>query len=264
MLKAENISVGYGACEVISGVSLEAKAGEIVALLGANGAGKTTLLRALNGAIPALKGEIRLNEKPLAQFSRREIARKITVVAQETELKFPVAVLEFVLAGRFAANAGAFGWETERDVEIAGKSLIEVDLAGFEKRLMNQLSGGERQRAVFARALATEASIFLLDEPTANLDLSHQVSLLRLMQKKCKTEQAAAVVITHDLNAAAEFADRILLLKQGNLVAVGKPGEVLTEENLREAFGVRVLLDQHPVSNNLRITTIYQERELRI
>ena len=257
MLKAKNITVAYGVCEVISGVSLEAKAGEIIALLGANGAGKTTLLRALNGAIPILKGEILLDEKPLAQFSRREIARKIAVVAQETELKFPVTVLEFVLAGRFAQSAGAFGWETEDDIEIARKYLIETDLAGFEKRLMNQLSGGERQRAVFARALAAEASIFLLDEPTANLDLAHQVSLLRLMQKKCKTQETAAVVITHDLNAAAEFADRILLLKLGKVVAAGKPGEVLTEENLRETFGVRVLLDRHPFSTNLRITTIY-------
>lgn len=257
MLEAKDISIGYGVCEVVSGVSLAAKAGEIVALLGANGAGKTTLLRALNGAIPVLKGGILLNEKPLAQFSRREIARKIAVVAQESELKFPVTVLEFVLAGRFAAGTTAFGWETGRDVEIARQSLAETDLAGFEKRLMNQLSGGERQRAVFARALATEASIFLLDEPTANLDLAHQVSLLRLMQKKCKTLKTAAVVITHDLNAAAEFADRILLLKKGRLVAGGKPQEVLTEENLRETFGVRVLLDQHPVSDNLRITAIY-------
>lgn len=256
LLKAENISVGYGACEVISGVSLDAREGEIVALLGANGAGKTTLLRALNGAVPILEGEIRLDEKPLAQFSRREIAGKIAVVAQETELRFPVTVLEFVLAGRFA-HGGAFGWETERDVEIARRSLSDADLSGFEKRVMNQLSGGERQRAVFARALATEAKLFLLDEPTANLDLAHQVLLLRLIKNKCQNENGAAIVITHDLNTAAEFADRILLLKNGKLVAAGKPREVLTAENLHETFGVRVLLDAHPVSNNLRITTIY-------
>lgn len=257
MLEVREISIGYGVCEVVAGVTFEARAGEITALLGANGAGKTTLLRALNGAMPILKGELLLGGKPLDQFSRREIARRIAVVAQESELKFPVTVLEFVLSGRFAANRGAFGWETERDVEIARKSLVEADLAGFEKRLMNRLSGGERQRAVFARALATEAKIFLLDEPTANLDLPHQVSLLRLMQRKCKTEGKSAIVITHDLNAAAEFADRVLLLKRGKLIAAGKPNRVLTIENLREAFGVQILLDEHPVSNNLRITTIY-------
>lgn len=255
MLEAKEISIGYGVRAVVAGVSLKVRSGEIVVLLGANGAGKTTLLGALNGAIPIMRGEVRLDEKLLATFSRREIARRIAVVAQETELRFPVTVLQFVLAGRFAH--GAFGWETERDVEIARKSLAEAHLIGFEKRLMNELSGGERQRAVFARALATEADIFLLDEPTANLDLAHQVLLLRLMKTKCRTENAAAVVITHDLNTAAEFADRILLLKLGKLIAAGKPREVLTAENLHETFGVRVFLDQHPISNNLRITTIY-------
>ena len=257
MLKAENISVGYAAREIVSGVSLELCEGEIIALLGGNGAGKTTLVRALNGAIPVLKGEILLDGKPMKLYSRREIARKIAVVAQESELKFPVTVLEFVLAGRFAATIGAFGWESREDLEIARKSLIAADLANFDNRLMNRLSGGERQRAVFARALATEAGIFLLDEPTANLDLAHQVLLLRLVREKCRKQNAAAVVITHDLNLAAEFADRILLLKNGKLLANGRSQEVLTERNLNETFGVRVLLDRHPVSNNLRITTIY-------
>lgn len=257
MLRAENISVGYDSREVISGVSLELRSREIVVLLGGNGAGKTTLLRALNGAVPVLKGEILLDEKRLENYSRREIARKIAVVAQESELKFPVTVFEFVLAGRFAATNGAFGRESREDLEIARKSLIETDLANFDNRLMNQLSGGERQRAVFARALATQARIFLLDEPTANLDPAHQVLLLKHVREKCRRQNAAAVVITHDLNLAAEFADCVLLLKNGKLLANGKPQEVLTEKNLSETFGVRVLLDAHPVSNNLRITTIY-------
>lgn len=256
MLQAQEISIGYGACEVISGVSLEVCQGEIIALLGGNGAGKTTLLRALNGSIATMKGEIWLDEKPLTSYSRRETARKIAVVAQEAELKFPVTVLEFVLSGRFA-HSSAFGWENADDIEIARKALVDSDLSDFENRLMNQLSGGERQRAVFARALATEARLFLLDEPTANLDLSHQVLLLKLMREKCSKHGAAAVVVTHDLNLAAAFADRILLLKRGKIVAAGKPHDVLSEENLRETFGVRVLLDAHPVSNSLRITTIY-------
>ena len=148
------------------------------------------------------------------------------------------------------------------NVGFGGKARVDellerFGLAQLADARPGRLSGGERQRVVLARALATEARLLLLDEPTANLDLAHQVSLLRLMQKKCKTGQASAVVITHDLNAAAEFADRILLLKRGKVVAAGKPGEVLTEENLRETFGVRVLLDRHPFSTNLRITTIY-------
>lgn len=256
MLEAKNISIGYGGCEVISGVSLTAREGEICVVLGANGAGKTTLLKALNGSLPLAGGEIRLDGKSLKSYSRRELARKIAVVAQENETKFPITVLEFVLSGRFA-HGGAFGWETERDLLIARNALLEADLKNFESRTMNQLSGGERQRAVFARALATEARILLLDEPTANLDLAHQASFFRLVREKCR-DGFSAVVITHDLNLAAEFADNVLLLKRGKAIAQGAPTEVLTAENLREAFDISVWLDRHPASGRLRVTTIYQ------
>ena len=237
-------------------VSFTLKAGEIIALLGANGAGKTTTLRALNGTLPIAKGEITLNETSLNKYSRREIARKIAVVAQETETKFPVSVLEFVLSGRFA-HGTAFGWETESDLHIAANALQMCDLASYEHRLMNQLSGGERQRVVLARALATQAEILLLDEPTANLDLAHQSLMFQLVRERCKSCKASAIVITHDLNLASEFADEIVLLKNGGISAKGKPNEVLTEENLREVFGVRVLLDENPVSGKRRVTIIY-------
>jgi iron complex transport system ATP-binding protein len=257
MLKAREITIGYGFCEVVGDVSFNVKNGEIVAILGANGAGKTTLLRALNGSLPLMKGEILLNGKPLEKYSRREIAQKIAVVAQENPVNFPITVFEFVLGGRFASG-GAFGWEDERDVEIAKNALLEADLKGFEKRLLNHLSGGERQRVVLARALATEAKILLLDEPTANLDLAHQAALLRLVREKCDQHGFASVVITHDLNLAAGFADTMLLLKRGQTIALGKPAEVLTEANLRETFDIGVLLDRHPASKKPRVTTIYQ------
>lgn len=242
---------------MIAPLSFAVAAGETVIVLGANGAGKTTLLRALNGALSLQTGEILLAGGRLTMLSRREIARRIAVVAQENETKFPITVLEFVLNGRFAQTGGAFGWENQTDVEIAKRSLVEVDLENFDDRLMNNLSGGERQRAVFARALATEASLLLLDEPTANLDLAHQVSLLKLVRQKCDQENVAAVVITHDLNLAAQFADKILLLKKGAAIAFGAPAEVLTNHNLRRAFGVEVLLDQHPTTGKTRVTTIF-------
>jgi iron complex transport system ATP-binding protein len=256
MLEARNISINYGECEVLQNVSFVLRDGQTLAVLGANGAGKTTLLRALNGFLPISKGEIRLEEKALREFSRREIAQKMSVVAQENETKFPVTVLEFVLAGRFA-HGGVFGWESERDVQVAKNALEMCDLKNYEARLMNRLSGGERQRVVFARALATEASILLLDEPTANLDLSHQALMFRLVRRRCKTNEAAAVIVTHDLNLAAEFADEILLLKNGSIAAKGAPNEVLNAETLREVFAVEVLLDENPVSKKRRVTAIY-------
>ena len=258
MLEVNNITIKYGVCDVVRDVSFALKSGEIVAVLGANGAGKTTLLRTLNGALPLSNGEILVEGKSLEKYSRREIAQKISVVAQENETKFPVTVLEFVLAGRFA-HGGVFGWERDEDIAIAKDALELCDLKSFESRQMNQLSGGERQRVVFARAIATQAKVLLLDEPTANLDLSHQALMFRLISQRCKNENFSAVIITHDLNLASEFADEILLLKRGEIVAKGAPENVLTAENLQTVFEVEVLLDGHPKSGKPRITMNYSD-----
>ncbi len=256
MLEVRNISVNYAARTIVEDISFSLARGQIIVLLGANGAGKTTVLKSLNGSLPVAKGEITLDGDDVKSYSRREIARKIAVVAQENETKFPVSVLEFVLSGRFAHGA-AFGWETENDRRIALDCLRLCDLREYETRLMNELSGGERQRVVLARALATEAQILLLDEPTANLDLAHQSLMFRLVRERCETCNTAAIVITHDLNLAAEFADRIILLGGGKIIAKGAPKEVLTEENLAKVFNVRVLLDENPFSKKIRVTTIY-------
>jgi iron complex transport system ATP-binding protein len=256
MLEVQNISVGYGVCVVVKDISFTLQSGEILAIVGANGAGKTTLLKSLNATLPLMDGDILLDGRPLKNYSRREIARKIAVIAQENETKFPVSVLDFVLAGRFA-HGGSFGWETERDLQVALNSLEICDLNNYENRLMNQLSGGERQRVILARALATEANILLLDEPTANLDLQHQGLLFRLIKERCETYDSAAIVITHDLNLASEFACEIILLENGKIAAKGKPEVVLTVENLRTVFGVKVLLDENPLSGKMRVTAIY-------
>ena len=176
------------------------------------------MLRACNGTVQLTSGQIALDGASLWDLSRREIARNIAVVAQENETKFPITVFEFVLAGRFARGA-AFGWETEADIEAAQKALSLCDLTDFGGRFMNELSGGERQRVVLARALAAETGVLLLDEPTANLDLSHQGLMLKLVRRRCSDSGAAAIVITHDLNLAAEFADSVVMLKNGMVAA---------------------------------------------
>ena len=256
MLAVTDISVRFGDRTVIDGVSLELAPGEVVALLGPNGAGKTTLLRACNGTVPIGAGRIELDGIPLNSLSRREIARSIAVVAQENETKFPITVGEFVLAGRFARGA-AFGWETPADIDAANKALAACDLGDFETRLMNELSGGERQRVVLARALAAETAVLLLDEPTANLDLAHQALMLKLVRDRCRNAGASAIVITHDLNLASEFANSVVLLKDGRVLASGTPSDVLTTENLRQVYDVQVVLDENPASGKLRVTTVY-------
>lgn len=261
MLEAREISVNYGERVAVANISLSAEPGEMTAIIGPNGAGKSTLMRALNGALALSSGEIKLDGKPLRSFARRAIGRRIAVVAQEAELRFPVTVMEFVLGGRYAwSGVGAWGWETERDVFVTEEVLRETELEDFSARLMSELSGGERQRAVLARALSTEAGVLLLDEPTANLDLAHQATVLQLVRARCDQKGAAAIVVTHDINLAAEFSDRVLLLQKGRALAAGTPREVLTPELMKEVFEIQVLVDAHPVTGAPRITPVHEAR----
>ena len=258
MLEAHNIHVNYGARAVLKDIDLRCAQGELISVIGPNGAGKSTLLRTLNGGLVPSRGDVLLDEQPIRSLSRRAVARRIATVAQDADVRFPVTVLEFILGGRYAwSNASSWGWENAEDVKIAMTTVRETELEGFEARLMNQLSGGERQRAILARALATEAKMYLLDEPTANLDLAHQATILALVRKRCDSRGDAAIVVTHDINLAAEFSDRVLLIKKGQTVAFGQPGEVFTAELLKEVFSVEVLVDAHPVSGAPRVTPVH-------
>src|ERR1043166_3534456 len=262
MLEARNITIKYEARVAAAEVSLSLANSEVTTIIGPNGAGKSSVLRALNGGVPPTAGQIMLDRAPLDSYSRRAIAKRIAVVAQEADLRFPVTVFEFVLGGRYAwANTSAWGWESERDIAIAQTAIAETELGEFESRLMNELSGGERQRAVLARALATEAKLFLLDEPTANLDLAHQATMLSLIRSRCAKEESAAVVVTHDVNLAAEFSDQVMLMKDGRTVAFGASREVPTEKLLKQVFGLRVLVDAHPVSGAPRVTPVHMQTQ---
>jgi iron complex transport system ATP-binding protein len=258
MLDARDLTIAYDHRIAVADITLSLKPGEITAIIGPNGAGKSTLLKSLNSQVSPSSGSILLDGQPLERLNRRTISRRIAVVAQETELRFPVTVLEFVLGGRFAwaTNAG-WGWETEHDLQIADVVLRETELSELSGRLMNELSGGERQRALMARALATEAPILLLDEPTANLDLSHQATLLALVRNRCDRKEAAALVVTHDINLAAQFADNLILMKQGRAVHTGTPEQVLQPQILQDVFEVTVLVDAHPVTGGPRVTPVH-------
>jgi iron complex transport system ATP-binding protein len=246
LLELRDVHFSY-AHPVLTGVTLDVCAGELVALLGPNGAGKSTLLGLAHGQLQPQRGEVRLNGGSLAGLSRRELARQIGLVAQQGELQFPLTALEFTLAGRFA-HAQGFGFDAARDVESARAALRATDAVQFAARHFNELSSGEKQRVLLARALAQEPRLLLLDEPTANADLAHQLSLLDLVRQLTRERQLAALLVTHEINLAAEFADRIALLKDGRLLACGAPHEVITEPLLGEAFGTPLLVGAHPQS----------------
>jgi len=252
MLELRDVSFCYHR-PVVSGISLEVKAGEIVALLGPNGAGKSTLLAIACGSLKPQMGEVRFDDRPLADFSRREIARTIALVVQAGDVRFPLTALEYVLAGRFA-HASAFGFDSRHDVEIAMKSLTDMDALQFATIRFNELSSGERQRIVLARAMAQEPRMLLLDEPTANADLAHQISFLGFVKGLTRERNMGVLFVTHEINLAAEFADRVALIKDGRLIAGGQPEEIMTVDLLSQLFELPLLIDKHPVSGKPRIS----------
>src|SRR5262249_30866561 len=257
-MRVDELTIMYGHRIAVERLSLDLKQGEIVTIIGPNGAGKSSLLRGVNGGLQPGGGRVLLEGLRLSSYTRQAIAQRIAVVAQEAELRFPVTVLEFVLGGRYAwASTTGWGWETEHDLRVVRDVLHETELNSLARRLMNELSGGERQRCLLARALATEASILLLDEPTANMDLAHQARILSLIRIRSNKQNTAAIVITHDLNLAAHFSDRVLLMKDGRTVALGEPARVLTVKLLKEVFEVEVMIDAHPITGVPRVTSVH-------
>jgi iron complex transport system ATP-binding protein len=225
--------------EVLRGVDLRLEQGELVALLGTNGSGKTTLLRVLAGTLRAGSGSIDLFGRPLAEFSRAALARRVAVLPQSLELPAGFRAGELVEMGRAPHAQRRFG-PTRADEEAVERALIDADALDLAHRHIEELSGGERQRVLVAMALAQEPDLLLLDEPTLHLDLAHQVALLNAIDRLRLRRGLAVLAVLHDLNLATAFAPRVALLSAGVVVADGPPGDVLTPDRVREAFGVAV------------------------
>ncbi len=248
-LVARGIVAGYGARPVLRGVDVELAGGAVVAILGPNGAGKSTLLRALAGMLAPSSGEVLLDGVPVATLSRAAIARRIAVVPQVLELLFPFTVREIVGLGR-TAHLGWLGTPSPTDRAAVDRALAELELEPLAGRRIDTLSGGERQRAVLAMALAQEADVLLLDEPTVHLDPTHQRATLVLLRDLARHRSLAVAAVLHDLNLAAAGADRVVLLVAGRVAAEGAPSDVLRQDTLDAAFGegLRVLeVDQDRV-----------------
>ena len=225
-------------------VSLSVTPGRLLAVVGPNGAGKTTLLRLLTGSLAPQEGEVRLDDRLLDELGDRERARALAVVPQSESSPFPVTVREMVAMGRYA-HLGPWERTGGHDRAMVERALQRCTVAGFADRLLGELSGGERQRARIARALAQEAPVLLLDEPTAGLDLRYRMELFHLL-RELRAEGLAVLVITHDLNLAARFADRLLLLDRGRATARGAPEEVLSREALEAVYEWPLRVVEHP------------------
>ena len=240
-IRLRDVTVALGGRPVVSGIDLQVPRGQWVALIGPNGAGKTTLLRAVAGLVP-FDGSVELDGRSTRGLTRAELSRALAVVPQEPSTPPWMTVSEYVLLGR-TPHLGMLAKEGRRDVDAAARALERLDLLSYSRRRLGTLSGGEKQRVVVARALAQEARIVLLDEPTASLDIGHQQQALELLDVLRAESGLTLVAAMHDLTLAAQYADRMLLLDAGRIVADGSPRDVLTETALAEHYGasVRVL-----------------------
>lgn len=255
IISAKNIAFRYTDKPVLEDVSFDLDDARIVAVIGPNGSGKTTLLRMLNATLFPNAGQVLICGKDTRRWSRQEIARAVAIVPQESQAIFPFFAEEIVLMGRFPyLRSGAF--EDKKDYRIVEDVMARTDSLSFAHRRFNELSAGERQRVLIARALAQEPKILLLDESTVFLDLKHQAQFLSLLHELNRKQHLTVIFVTHDINLAAQNADQILLLYNGEKYAIGTPAEVLTAKNIKEVYDVEVGIDPNPHNGSPRVTLL--------
>jgi len=260
MIEIHQLTINIGKKKILDRINFELNPGEVVAVIGANGAGKSTLLKAIAGQLPAAGGQIMFSRRTLNEWSARELAATRAVLSQSIQLSFSLSVLDVVMLGRFPFSQN----EPEQESKaIAFWALEKVNLKEMAYRDLHTLSGGERQRAHFARVLCqlydsrkNAHKYLLLDEPTASQDLSQQHRLLSLARQASRDYNYGVLMVLHDMNQAARFADRIIMLRKGKLIAAGQPRQVLTEQHIYRAFDMNCLVQDHPVYDCLHVTTL--------
>ncbi len=252
MITVEDLTVELGDQQVLNGLSLSVADGAMVGLVGPNGAGKTTLLRTIDGYLPATAGHISIHGDAIEELSTAERGRQVGVVPQGETITFELAVETVVEMGRYP-YLGRVGTPTPADRTAVETALQRTETAAFRDRSITDLSGGQRRRVLIARALAQEPSVLLLDEPTADLDINHQISILSLVRELAADGKSVMIAI-HDLDLAARFCDRLVLLVDGTIQARGPPSAVLTADHLRAAFDIDVTVKTDPVTGTPSVT----------
>ncbi len=246
-LLVKTLHVSYGPIQALRGVTMSAKHGEFLGIIGPNGSGKSTLLRAIVRELRPHEGQILLDGRDIWLFDSRALARRVAVVPQNTAIAFDFTVLEVVLLGR-TPHLGRLEMEGANDYQAAENALAVTDTAHLRDRPATQISGGELQRVMIAKALAQEPELLLLDEPTSHLDINHQLHIMDLVRELNDQRGLTVISVHHDLNLAAQYCDRLVVLKDGVVFSEGSPADVLTAETVEEAYGAEVEVGRHPVN----------------
>ncbi|MCZ4260671.1 ABC transporter ATP-binding protein [Limimaricola sp. G21655-S1] len=246
-LRVAGVAVGYGDAPIVRDVSLDVPDGALTVLVGPNGSGKSTLMKAMARVLPVRSGEIRLDGRPIGAMPTREVAKRLALLPQGPIAPEGLRVRELVAQGRYPHQSLLRQW-SRRDAEAVEAAMQAADVIGFADRPVSELSGGQRQRCWIAMVLAQETDILLLDEPTTFLDLKVQVDLMRLLRRIAKEDGRTLVVVLHELNVAAAFADHLIMMQDGRILAEGHVERVFTAANLREVFGLEANVLRDPAS----------------
>lgn len=250
-VRVRGVGIAYGNRQILLQVDLVVEQGAFLVIIGPNGTGKTSLIKALAGLIPAT-GEIEILDRPLSSYSRRELARQLAMVPQHPTGDFPFTVAETVLMGR-SPHLGLLESEGEHDLDLAHRAMEFTDVGHLAGRHLDELSGGERQRVIIARAICQEPRLILLDEPTASLDPAHQVRVMDLLERLRREQGVTVIMVSHDLNLAAMYGERLALMSGGRITAMGTPEEVLTETRLAACYGCRMEVFRTGPAGALRV-----------
>jgi iron complex transport system ATP-binding protein len=253
-IETRHLCYGYRDEPVLKDLSFAVDRGDFFILIGPNGSGKTTLMKTMAGILKAT-GILKVLGRPAQGFSRKALARHIAFVPQQLPMDFPFSVREVILMGR-APHQGILGFETRADRAVAERVMAMADISHLAERRLNCLSGGELQRVFIAKALCQEPEIILLDEPTAFLDLAHQIQVMDFLEHLKQEKGITIVMVSHDLNLAAMYGDRLLLMREGEALSLGTPNEVLTFPVLEAAYGCTLLTEKSPLGDFPRVTTV--------
>lgn len=255
ILDIKNISLEYRNKLILNNINFTVRKGEFFVIIGPNGAGKTCLLKIVGGLEKSYRGTVVVRGKDIRDYTRRRLSQVLAMVPQQIEVAFPFSVAETVIMGR-TPHLGILGMEGKEDFHIAREAMDFTDVSHLAERKLHQLSGGELQRAIIARAICQQPDIILLDEPTTALDPSHQLKIMDLMEKFRREHGTTIIMVSHDLNLASMYGDRLLLLKEGRVVKSGDPRSVLEKELLEKSYGCRMQVDESPIGQVARVTPI--------
>ena len=237
MVRVDHLDFKYAHADILSQVTLDSSPGECMSIVGPNGAGKSTLVKCIVGLLAPRNGRVKIDGENLADMKRMKIAQKVGYVPQSQSSLFPIRVFDMVLLGR----RPHLSWKSsDNDLVKAMKSLVILKIENLAMKNFNEISGGQQQKVIIARALAQETEILLLDEPISNLDIKHQLEVMTLLRELSKKHRITSIIVVHDLNIAARFSDKIVMMKSGQVVTHGTPEKVFTKENIRNVYDVEV------------------------